>query len=81
MNEVNISPCAKSATTQLAELIRHELRRINAKRINKINFNASQYIIKYKWKQLNYVKFSCSMLAVSYLPGPSPDKYFRLSRA
>ena len=27
MNEVNISPCAKSVTTQLAELKRHELRR------------------------------------------------------
>ena len=40
MNEVSISPYAKSVTTQLAELIRHELRRINAKRINKRNFNA-----------------------------------------
>ena len=30
MNEVNISPCAKSVTTQLAELKRHELRRNNA---------------------------------------------------
>ena len=27
MNEVNISPSAKSVTTQLAELKRHELRR------------------------------------------------------
>ena len=27
MSEANVSPCAKSVTTQLAELKRHELRR------------------------------------------------------
>ena len=40
MNEVNISPCAKSVTTQLAELKRHELRRNNARRNSEKLFNA-----------------------------------------
>ena len=35
MNEVNISPCAKSVTTQLAELKRHELRR----NMNEVNIS------------------------------------------
>ena len=35
MNEVNISPCAKSVTIRLAELRRHELRR----NMNEVNIS------------------------------------------
>ena len=35
MNEVNISPCAKSVTIRLAELKRHELRR----NMNEVNIS------------------------------------------
>ena len=64
MNEVNIFPCAKSVTTQLAELKRHELRRNNAKRSSEEHFSALMLSFRrldrlnrspavYKWKQLN----------------------------
>ena len=82
MNEMSFAPLSEGGTTQLAELNRHELRR----KINKLPHSSRQdYLSRtkeiYKWKQLNYVKFSCSVLAMSYLPGSSPSKYFRLSRA